>query len=64
LIPSRGFFVCKPQTLALHGINGDSAGNYGFIDDESTGGMVMPPGIKGLRELPRNPPEEWDSAEK
>jgi hypothetical protein len=26
-------------TLELHGINGDSAGNYHLIDEESTGGM-------------------------
>jgi hypothetical protein len=32
--------------LALHGINGKSAGNYHLIDEESTGGMGF------RRELP------------
>jgi hypothetical protein len=30
---------CDVPTLALHGINGDSAGNYHHIDEESTGRM-------------------------
>jgi hypothetical protein len=28
-----------------HGINGDFAGNYHLMDEESTRGMVIPPGI-------------------
>jgi hypothetical protein len=47
-------------TLALHGINGVSGGNYHLMDEESTGGMVMPPGIASS--WTRNPPEEKDSA--
>jgi hypothetical protein len=31
---------------ALHGTNGDSAGNYHLMDEESTGGRVIPPGTK------------------
>jgi hypothetical protein len=59
LLPSGGFFVHGLQTLALHGINRDSAGNYQLIDEESTrrilsadcqyspstGKIVIPPGI-------------------
>jgi hypothetical protein len=45
LLPSGGFFVLKQPTLALHGINGDSVGNYQLMDRESTGGIVIPPGI-------------------
>jgi hypothetical protein len=37
LLPSRGFFVRGLPTLALHGINSDSAGNYRLIDEKSTG---------------------------
>jgi hypothetical protein len=36
LLPSGGFFVRGLPTLALHGINSDSAGNYQLIDQEST----------------------------
>jgi hypothetical protein len=32
-------------TLALRGINRDSVGNYHLMDKESTGIMVIPPGI-------------------
>jgi hypothetical protein len=32
-----GFFIHGLPTLALHGINSDSAGNYQLIDKESTG---------------------------
>jgi hypothetical protein len=37
LLPSGGFFVRGLPTLALHGINSDSAGNYQVKDEESTG---------------------------
>jgi hypothetical protein len=37
LLPSGGFFVRGLSSLALHGINSDSAGNYQLIDEESTG---------------------------
>jgi hypothetical protein len=40
LLPSRGFFVRGLPTLALHGINSDSAGNYQLIDAESTGRIL------------------------
>jgi hypothetical protein len=36
LLPFRGFFVRELLTLALHGITGDSAGNYHLMDEEST----------------------------
>jgi hypothetical protein len=39
-------------TLALHGINGDSAGNYHLMDEESIGGMIILPGI-------HEPPEDY-----
>jgi hypothetical protein len=32
-------------TLTLHVINGDSAGNFNLLDEESTGGMVIQSGI-------------------
>jgi hypothetical protein len=65
-----GFFVPGLPTLAFHGINSDSAGNYQLIDEESTGRIlsadcqhspsmgyiVILPGITSL--LTRNPPEE------
>jgi hypothetical protein len=44
-------------TLALHEKNGDSAGNYHLFDEESTGGMVIPPGI--ACSWTRNPAEEF-----
>jgi hypothetical protein len=47
-------------TLAFHGINSDSAGNYQLIDVESTVRMGFPPGI--TTSWTRNPPEEYDSA--
>jgi hypothetical protein len=37
-------------TLAIHGINRDSVGNYHVMDEESTGEMVIPPGITRLFE--------------
>jgi hypothetical protein len=45
LLLSGGFFVRELPTLALHGINGDSARNHYLMDEESAGGMVIPPGI-------------------
>jgi hypothetical protein len=38
IVPSGGSLECNVPTLALHGINGDSAGNDPLIDDESTRG--------------------------
>jgi hypothetical protein len=35
LLPSGGFFVSGLPTLALPGINSDSAWNYQLIDEES-----------------------------
>jgi hypothetical protein len=49
-----------PSTLALHGINSDSAANYQLKDVESTVRMGFPPGITSS--WTRNPPEEYDSA--
>jgi hypothetical protein len=46
-------------TLALHGIHGESARNYHLIDEESTEGREIPPGITSS--YTRNPPEEGDS---
>jgi hypothetical protein len=37
LLPSGGFSFCGLPTLALQGINSNSAGNYQLIDEESTG---------------------------
>jgi hypothetical protein len=57
LLSSKGFFVCKlpklalqlpPSTMAVlgkNGITGDLAGNYHLMDEESTGRMVIQPGI-------------------
>jgi hypothetical protein len=59
LLPSGGFFVCGLPTLALHGINSDSAGNYQLIDLESTIRMGFLPGITSLGTI--NPPKEYDS---
>jgi hypothetical protein len=42
-------------------MNSFSAENYQFIDEESTGRMVIPPGITSSGT--RNLPEEWASAE-
>jgi hypothetical protein len=57
LLPSEGFFVRELPTLDLYSINGDSAGNYHLMNEESTGGMVIPLGT--TVSLTRNPPEEW-----
>jgi hypothetical protein len=38
LLPSGGSLECDVPTLALHGINRESAGNYQLIDKESTRG--------------------------
>jgi hypothetical protein len=45
LLPSGGLFERDMLTLALQGITGDSAGNYNLMDEETTGGMVIPPEI-------------------
>jgi hypothetical protein len=37
-LPPGGSFVCDVPTLALHAINVESAGNYQFIDKESSRG--------------------------
>jgi hypothetical protein len=57
LLPSGGFFNRDVSLLALHSIN---ARNYHLMDNESTKGMVIPPGItsSGTRTLP----DEWESA--
>jgi hypothetical protein len=44
LLLSGGLLKRDVPTLTLHGINGDSAGNYNLIDEESTGGMIIPAG--------------------
>jgi hypothetical protein len=44
LLSSGGFFVRELPTLALNGINDDSARNYHLME-EFTRGMVIPPGI-------------------
>jgi hypothetical protein len=59
LLPSGGFFVRGLPTLALHGRNSDSAGNYQLIDVESTIRMGFPPGFTSSGT--RNTPEEGDS---
>jgi hypothetical protein len=41
LLPFKGFFVHDVPTLALSGIDGDSARNYHLMDEEFTGGMVI-----------------------
>jgi hypothetical protein len=46
-------------TLAFHGINSDSEGNYQLIDVESTVRMGFLPGI--TRSGTRNPLEEGNS---
>jgi hypothetical protein len=55
LLPFGGFFVRGLPTLALHGRNSDSAGNYQLIDVESTVSMGFPPGVTSSGT--RNPPE-------
>jgi hypothetical protein len=60
LLPSGGFFARGLPTLALNGINSDSAGNYQLIDVESTIRMGFPPRITTSRT--RNPPKEYDSS--
>jgi hypothetical protein len=42
LLPSGGSIECDVPTLALHRINRESAGNYQFIDEESTQGRGFP----------------------
>jgi hypothetical protein len=44
-LPYRGFFFSKLPKLAVYGIIGHSAGKYHLMDDESTRGMVILPGI-------------------
>jgi hypothetical protein len=60
LFQSGRFFILNLLPLALHGINCDSAGNYYLMDEESTGGIIIPPGITSSGT--QNPPEECDSA--
>jgi hypothetical protein len=55
----RKNFVRGLPTLALPGINSESAGNYQLIDVESTVRMGFPPGINSSGTI--NPPEEGDS---
>jgi hypothetical protein len=45
MLASGRFFIRDVTTLALHRINGDSAGNDHLMDEESIGGMFIPPGI-------------------
>jgi hypothetical protein len=62
---SKGFFICGLPTLELqlgavrgkNGITDDSAVNYHLMNEESTGGIVIPPGITSSKT--RNPAEEW-----
>jgi hypothetical protein len=56
LLPFGGLLEHDVPTLTLPGINGDFVGNYHIMDEESTEGMVILPGI--ARSLMRNPPEE------
>jgi hypothetical protein len=51
-----GFFVRNAPKLALSGINGDSAGKTHLMDEESTGGMLILPGI--ANSPTRNPPKK------
>jgi hypothetical protein len=51
--------VRRLPTLAFHGINSDSAGNYQQVGVESTVKMDFLPGITSSRT--RNPPEEYVS---
>jgi hypothetical protein len=41
IVTIRRTLDCRVPTLALHGINSVSAGNYKLMDTESTGGMVF-----------------------
>jgi hypothetical protein len=59
LSQSGGVFVCELPTLAFHGINGDSSGNYPLIDEEFSLERVNLPRITSSGMM--NPPEEWDS---
>jgi hypothetical protein len=59
LLSSGGFSFCGLPTLALHGINSDSAGNYQLVDMESTLRMGFMQGITTAET--RNPPEKYDS---
>jgi hypothetical protein len=45
LLPSGRFFICKLPILALHRIIRDSSGHFHLMDEESTGWMVILPGI-------------------
>jgi hypothetical protein len=49
LLPCGGFFISELPTLAIHWINGDSAVNFHLMNEESTGGMVVPRGIRSYR---------------
>jgi hypothetical protein len=53
LLPSGGNLECDVPTLALHGINRESAGNHQLIDEESTRGRgfhrELPVHILGFR---------------
>jgi hypothetical protein len=54
LLPSGGLLERDVPTLALHGINGDYAGNSHLMEEEFTKGMVIQPGITSS--WMRNPP--------
>jgi hypothetical protein len=56
LLTSGRFFVRDVPTLALRRINGDSAGNYHLMDEETTGGIVIPTIITSS--IMKNQPEE------
>jgi hypothetical protein len=60
MVRNPGLLFRGLPTLALHGINSDSAGNSQLKDVESTVRMGFPPGITSSGT--RNPPEEYDSA--
>jgi hypothetical protein len=51
-LPSRGDLEWDVPTLALHGINGDSAGNYHLMSEESTVARgfrrALPAHIRGI----------------
>jgi hypothetical protein len=59
-IPAGRFFVPDVPTLALHGLNSNSAGIYQILDKELSGRMFILPGISSSEK--RNPLEESDSA--
>jgi hypothetical protein len=63
ILLSLGLLEPDVPTLALQSmINGDFAGNYHLMKEESPGGTVIPPRI--TRSWARNPPEDGDSAKK